>query len=452
MKRWTPFSLLFVLLLLVLAACGGAAEEALETTAPEESAPASEMANPVEASGVESGDVPPPPPEGGEKVAEVRVDAVVEAEPAVAEAPRAVGEEAAVGDTAVAPAEPVVNQNSQLTAGEVDDNAQWDDYLLYLRSYSGASVIRMDVSERHQIWVQDSQGRPVLGAKIDVVANGQTMAVLRSGSNGRALFFPRTLPTQADLYTLNITVAGQTETVQIPANSVQREWFVTHPGADQLPATTQLDILFLIDATGSMSDEINQLKENIRAISSQINALPNQPAVRFAMVTYRDRGDSYLYNVTDFTPDINEFAQSLANVSANGGGDYPEDLNEAFSQAVHSAEWRVEDTVSLIFLVADAPPHLDYGQQNHYGVEVMEALARGIKVYPIASSGLDEQGEYIFRQLAQMTGGRFIFLTYGDAGPGSTGTETTFNVSDYSVSALDDLVVRIVEEELSYRQ
>jgi len=122
------------------------------------------------------------------------------------------------------------------------------------------------------------------------------------------------------------------------------------------------------------------------------------------------------------------------------------------SDAIHQPEWRVNNTVSLIFLVADAPPHLDYGQQNHYAVEMLQAAQRGIKIYPVASSGLDSQGEYIFRQLAQATGGRFIFLTYGASGPGSTGTETEFEVSDYTVSSLDTLVVKIVEEELAHLQ
>jgi hypothetical protein len=199
-----------------------------------------------------------------------------------------------------------------------------------------------------------------------------------------------------------------------------------------------------------MGDEISQLKENIRAISAQIDALPTQPDVRFGLVTYRDRGDAYVTQAFDFTPSVEQFAEILAAVEADGGGDYPEDLNEGLSQAIHNVEWRVDGTVSLIFLVADAPPHLDYGQENHYAFEMLGAVQRGVKIYPIASSGLDEQGEYVFRQLAQFTGGRFIFLTYGAEGPGSTGTETDLNVSDYPVSSLDQLVVRIVEEELAY--
>jgi Mg-chelatase subunit ChlD len=226
---------------------------------------------------------------------------------------------------------------------------------------------------------------------------------------------------------------------------------VVHPAANSDRDSIRLDILFLMDATGSMADEIAQLKDNIQAISAAIDTLPARPDVRFAMTVYRDQGDAYVSRTFEFTPDVSAFEAALAEVRADGGGDYPEDLNEALSRAVHTPEWRVEETVSLIFLVADAPPHLDYGQQNHYAVEMLEAAERGIKIYPIASSGLDEQGEYVFRQLAQASGGRFIFLTYGPEGPGTPGDETTFNVDQYTVSSLDDLVVKIVEEELAYQ-
>ncbi|MBE2221183.1 MAG: VWA domain-containing protein [Anaerolineae bacterium] len=451
----------------VIVACGGAAQE----SAPEaenvtgvitdemESAPAEESAaesvvEPPLATGSEGVGDDPPAPETGEKVAVTRVASEI----ALADAPvvEAVEIVRAEGDTDHAVAEESLDstlpldQNSRLTAGEVDDNAEWDDYVKYLRNYQGAAVIPVDVSERHQIWVQDSQGHPVLGAVVEVEADGEPITKLRTHSNGRSFFFPRAFTANTEDYVVTVTVNNQAETFTIPAGSSQREWFITHPGADQRQQPqTRLDVLFLIDATGSMSDEINQLKENIRAISARIDGLPSQPDVRFGMVTYRDHGDEYITQVTDFTPKVEDFAGVLAQVYANGGGDYPEDLNEALSQAVHRPEWRVEDTVSLIFLVADAPPHLDYGQQNHYADEMLQAATRGIKIYPIASSGLDEQGEYIFRQLAQTTGGRFIFLTYGEDGPGSTGTETEFEVSDYTVSSLDDMVIQIVEEELA---
>ena len=416
----------------------------------------------------------PPVPDDGAKVEESRESPLTEADDAEAVPVEARSETAPAAESASSPPpvsetsigsevavpprddpEPErvgesLDRNSRLTAGEVDDNVQWDDYLLYLRDYTGAAVIEVDISERHQIWVQDSQEKPLLGARVDVEANGQLVTTLRTHSDGRVYFFPHAYAIQADAYTVNVQVNGLSQSFVIPADSTQREWIVVHSDGTQATADAKLDVLFLIDATGSMADEINQLKDNIQAISAQIDALPAQPDVRFGMVTYRDRGDVYVTQTYDFTPNVTEFAESLAGVEADGGGDYPEDLNEALSQAIHNVEWRVEDTVSLIFLVADAPPHLDYEQENHYAFEMLGAAQRGVKIYPIASSGLDEQGEYIFRQLAQFTGGRFIFLTYGADGPGSSGTETDLNVSDYTVSALDQLVVQIVEEELAF--
>jgi len=440
MKRVHLLILLLVVTAVLVACGGGDFDESVEE--PQATEPSAAPEEPIEeedenfyAEGSEyiSGQAPPPPDEG----AKVETEREVSTE----------GE--AIADTSVR-AETEPSPNSRLTAGEVDDNAQWDDYLLYLRDYSGAAVIRVDVSERHQILVQDSQQRPILGATIAISANNQPITTLRTFSNGRATFHPRAYPATGDDYTLIITVNDAVETLTIPADTLQRQWVVTHPGGDQLPSTNFLDVLFLLDATGSMSDEINQLKENIHAIAAQIEALPAQPSVRFGLVIYRDQGEEFLTQVSDFTPDVDAFAEVLAQVQAEGGGDYPEDLNTALTQTVHDVEWRVDGAVSLIFLVADAPPHLDYGQEMDYAVAMRDAVERGVKIYPIASSGLDEQGEYVLRQLAQFTNGRFLFLTYGASGPGSTGTETEFDVSDYTVSSLDQLVVRIIEEELAH--
>lgn len=430
----------------VLAACGAAIPqpEAVEVTR------AVTEAEPPAAVGSEStaGDSPTAP-ESGPKVAATRAPAgtavavnAAEMEVAVEAAVPAADARGGVAADAALP----LDQNSSLTAGEVDDNAKWDDYLLYLREYTGAQVLKVDVSERQQIWVRDGQERPLAGQQVRILSGDQTVATLRTHSDGRVYFFPRAYPAQAAEYRVEVDGA---DPFTIPAGSGQREWFVTVVDGGQGETAVNLDVLFLIDATGSMADEIQQLKDNIRAISAQVDALPSRPDVRFGLVAYRDREDAFLTQVTDFTPDVETFAAALVQVQADGGGDYPEDLNQALADAIHRPEWRVANTVSLIFLVADAPPHLDYGQQDHYAAEMLQAAQRGIKIYPIASSGLDEQGEYIFRQLAQATGGRFIFLTYGASGPGSTGTETEFQVSDYTVSALDDLVVKIIEEELA---
>ena len=109
-------------------------------------------------------------------------------------------------------------------------------------------------------------------------------------------------------------------------------------------------------------------------------------------------------------------------------------------------------TTKIVLLVADAPPHLDYGAP-HYDDDMQGALARGIKLFGIAASGLDPSGAYIYRQLAQYTGGRFVFLTYDKANQPASGPgrETVHDVGNYSVETLDKLVVRLVKEELARR-
>ena len=115
-------------------------------------------------------------------------------------------------------------------------------------------------------------------------------------------------------------------------------------------------------------------------------------------------------------------------MQAGGGGDTPEALNEALHETVHRLSWRT-DAARMVVLVADAPPHLDYGGPQ-YDVDMQAALAKGIKLFAVGASGLDPVGEYIYRQMAQYTAGRFVFLTYKDAAdPGSgPGTQTVHDV------------------------
>jgi hypothetical protein len=358
-------------------------------------------------------------------------------------------EEESYGADAVGESETLrSDQAPNLRAGSVDDNVEWDDYLLYRLRFAewGIAVHDVDVTGRHTISVSNAQGQPVLGAEVTVLdANGDHFARLTTHSDGSVLFFPNAYP-DFDLQAMEIVVAKDGLEVSQVVDQDTREHAITLD-AESSTQPVRLDVHFLIDATGSMSDEIAQLKENMIAVSEQIEALPSNPNVRFGMTIYRDRGDLFVSRTFDFTPDVTAFTEELARVQADGGGDYPESLNEGLHNTIHLPEWRGEDTVSLIFLLADAPPHLDYAQDYDYAADVFAAAEMGIKIYPLASSGLDDQGEYVLRQLAQISGGKFLFLTYGAGG--APGDDTTHHVDDYSVLSLDELVVRMVEEELA---
>jgi hypothetical protein len=201
-----------------------------------------------------------------------------------------------------------------------------------------------------------------------------------------------------------------------------------------------------------MSDEIGQLQDNILAISSQIADLPTDTDIRYGLVTYRDRGDEYVTRQHDFVSDVEEFQETLNAVVAADGGDAPESLNAALHVAVQDMSWRGDDAIKLIFLVADAEPHLDYEADYDYAYEMIAAAWEGIKIHPIASSGLSPTGEFIFRQIAQYTQGHFLFLTYKNGVAGTAGTQRTDLESgsgEFTVEYLDDIVLKLITDEIA---
>ncbi len=354
---------------------------------------------------------------------------------------------------AAAPAQ--ANQFEAVTAGVTDDNEQWSEYLDYRSRHRGEFYVNdRDVSERYTIHVLDENNLPVHDAVVEISVGDQLVFAGHTDAGGQLLFHPRALD---DSYPLHS--ASEFRVVAKKGYVAQKQTFARNGGAAwRLTLTsparadyTQLDLVFLMDATGSMGDEIDKLKASMADVADQIAQLPAKPDVRYGLVAYRDRGDAFVVQPHDFTYNLNDFQRDLANLQADGGGDTPESLNEALHVTLNQLSWRNENTVRLVILVADAPPHLDYGEPFSYASDMIEMARRGIKIFPVGASNLEGDGEYIFRQLAQFTGGKFVFLTYenGDDPSSGPGTETNHDVDNYSVDTLDKLVVRLVREELA---
>ena len=334
-----------------------------------------------------------------------------------------------------------------LSAGEVDDNHQWQEYLEYLAEYQGPLVHEVDVSERYIITVRGSDGRPLPNALVRVASGEDTLFEGLTYANGQTLFFPRALPDtgSAESFRVSAEKGGVSHSLDFPRGA-ETDWELTLDATASYDGGVPLDVLFLLDSTGSMADEIERIKDTLLSISARISDLPSQPDLRLGMVSYRDRGDDYITRVFDFDADAGRFSNTIRSVQADGGGDEPESLNEALHVALNEPDWREGDAIRLVFLLADAPPHLDYPQDYDYAEEMVEARKRGIKIFSVASSGLNVRGEYIFRQIAQHTMGRFIFILYESPGGG---VGTPHDVGEYTIERLDSLIVRLVEEELA---
>ncbi len=207
-----------------------------------------------------------------------------------------------------------------------------------------------------------------------------------------------------------------------------------------------LDLMFTIDTTGSMMDELRYLQCELEDVIDRVaKASSNVLSIRVSVNFYRDTTDDYVVLPFDFTSDINSVMQTLLAQSANGGGDYPEAVHTALDNAILEHEWRA-DAVKLMFFVLDAPPHSEaemQGVNSQIQATVTKAAEMGIRIIPVASSGVDTETEFLLRSYAAMTGGTYIFLT-DHSGIGGDHLEPT--IGQYKVEALNECLIRVISE------
>jgi Mg-chelatase subunit ChlD/cell division protein FtsB len=147
---------------------------------------------------------------------------------------------------------------------------------------------------------------------------------------------------------------------------------------------SRIDVVFVLDTTGSMGGLIQAAKEKIWSIATSMASAQTAPEIRMGLVAYRDRGDAYVTRVVDLSSDLDSMYATLMDFQADGGGDGPESVNQALHEAVHRISWSQDGgTYKVVFLVGDAPPHMDYQDDVKYPVTLAAAKTRGIVVNAI---------------------------------------------------------------------
>ena len=168
-----------------------------------------------------------------------------------------------------------------------------------------------------------------------------------------------------------------------------------------------IEIMFVVDTTGSMMDEIAYLQSEIDNVVSELKANNEEVNISIALMFYRDKYDEYLTRYFDFSQDIDEIKKNLLNQKADGGGDFEEAVDVAMDEAVNK-QWSVNSTKILIH-VADAPSH--NSDVVSWYASALLAAKKGIRIITVASSGIDKRTEYLFRSQSLLTDGCYVYLT-----------------------------------------
>jgi hypothetical protein len=173
-------------------------------------------------------------------------------------------------------------------------------------------------------------------------------------------------------------------------------------------AKPAVEVAFVLDTTGSMGGLLEGAKRKIWSIATAIVDSNPDADIRMGLVAYRDIGDDYVTKKIELTTDIQDLYANLLELKARGGGDWPESVNEALDVAVNKLQWTSGgDTRRIVFLVGDAPPHMDYAQDTKYPVTLSVAKQKDIIVNAVLA-GDARDTERVWRDIAQNGNGRFI--------------------------------------------
>ena len=301
-------------------------------------------------------------------------------------------------------------------------------------------------NNRVAVRVKDNNGAPQRDVAIQLVRNGSVVYEARTNNKGETnLWVGLTqLDESVDAAGLSLTINGT------PVNATVS---LTHWGEEpvwnectaSVSANKNIDIAFIVDATGSMSDEINFLKADLTNIITTVGNKHSDANIRTAALFYRDEGDDYLTRESNFTTNLSTTTQFISKQSADGGGDYPEAVHTALEKGLQKLSWREANCMRIAFLLLDAPPHYNEQVLSSLHQSVPKYAKQGIRIIPVAASGVDKHTEFFLRFTAIATDGTYVFLT-NDSGIG--GEHIAATVGDYEVELLNELIIRLIDEYL----
>ena len=313
----------------------------------------------------------------------------------------------------------------KLTAGEVNDFAKWTLWPTIIDSTHKDFIKDWNICARQRYTVQvvNEKGYPIPNYPVNLTdKKGNTVYQALTDNTGKAELWNGLFGRPAEVD----QPAWQTIVVDEPCSK-----------------STDVDVLFVFDATGSMGDELRYLNAEMQDVISRAEEATGGLSIRTGAVVYRDHGDDYITRLSRLTDDLGTTKSFIGAQYASGGGDFPEAIPEALMAAVNSAGWNESARARIAFLILDAPCHQDSATLSLLHDQLLNAAAFGIRIVPVVCSGMDKSGELLMRSIALATNGTSFFLT-DDSGIGNKHLQPTTDT--LKVEHLNDMLVRTIVE------
>ena len=336
-----------------------------------------------------------------------------------------------------------------LTASEWNDLDNWSAW---------GEILTGEFSDKTSYWkfyphtlvavqVVDENGSGLANVSVELLNNDKVEFATKTDNKGLAYCWIRLFEgyTEEALeskdFTLKVDGKASEDPVKFTYN-YKDSLEVNVITSDAKQADAKADVAFIVDATGSMGDEIRFLQSDLSYIIDHAHSETNV-ALRTAVLFYRDESDEYLIQGKDFSTDVANTQAFIAEQNASGGGDYPEAVHSALEASLQNFSWNEAARARIAFLILDAPAHHQDDVIESLQSSITLYAKNGIKLIPVAASGVDKDTESMLRFFDIITGGTYVFLT-DDSGIGFSHIEAS--VGDTDVEKLADLMIRLIKK------
>ncbi|MDO8366395.1 MAG: carboxypeptidase regulatory-like domain-containing protein [Saprospiraceae bacterium] len=337
-----------------------------------------------------------------------------------------------------------------LTAGEWNDlhnwNRHWVDLLNDGEIDAYQKIYGFYPRQRYTVMLTNENGFPIADAMVNLQGSDEILWEARTDNTGKAELWAALFNPEKETAKLHAEVWVGGKKHEISKLKPAAEGFNYLKINAECNAPKNVDIVWAVDATGSMGDEIEYLKTELLDVIGR--AKSRNPELNYCMGTvfYRDKGDEYITKSSGLSPDVANTVDFIQKQFAGGGGDYPEAVHSALEEAVFNQKWSENALARICFLVLDASPHQSPDVNASLQKSIREAARLGIRIVPIAASGIQKDTEFLMKFFGLATNGSYVFLT-DHSGVGGKHLEPT--TDEYKVEPLNNLLVRIITEYTS---
>ncbi|MDR2906902.1 MAG: VWA domain-containing protein [Bacteroidales bacterium] len=335
-------------------------------------------------------------------------------------------------------------QPGTLTAGEWNDLDNWSFWNTIISDNSYQQLPgywKFYNNNRISVKVLTQSGEPLANAKVDLKRNSTTIFTAITDNFGKAELWMDLFQKSNSTDFSNVVITVN-ETLEL-SNVLPYSEGINEITVDGEQPANRIEIALVVDATGSMADELEFIKTELVDVVQRVQSSNSQAQIFTSALFYRDEGDEYVTRISNFASDISVTNSFINNQRADAGGDTPEAVHTALDKAINELQWSANAKTRLLFLILDAPPHYQDNVISSLQQSIQRGIEKGIKIIPITASGIDKETEFLMRFMAISTNGTYVFIT-DDSGVGNP--HLTPTIGEHQVEYLNDLMVRLINK------